>query len=243
MPPATGSPSATAAETAAATEADAAGGAGITFSPRRNSHDARGSSNIPSPLENSSHSDSNRASFWHARTRSARSCSTVSYAGSDVPLNQSFRHMSHQRRPSVVQYQSISRPLALTPPQQSPTSILQLQLPVPPLPMSARPNPDNSDSVNINRCSSHSMFDEYLQQEKQPRDVSSLSTLAASASSSVLPHMFSSGAAAGASDDSDGPLLDGLSPPRLSVSGSRHIVYERRSSSLHHLATIGRAIG
>ncbi|ERS95130.1 hypothetical protein HMPREF1624_08340 [Sporothrix schenckii ATCC 58251] len=246
MPPATGSPSATAAETAAATEAVAAGGAGIAFPPRRNSHGARGSSNIPSPPENSSsHSDSNRGSFWHARTRSARSCSTVSYAGSDVPLNQSFRHMPHQRRPSVVQYQSISHPLALTPPQQSPTSILQQQVPVPPLPMSARPNPDNSDSVNIDRRSSHSMFDEYLQQEKQPRDVSSLSTLAASASSSVLPHMFTSGAAAaaGASDDSDGPLLDGLSPPRLSVSDSRHIVYERRSSGLHHLTTIGRAIG
>ncbi|KAL1890165.1 hypothetical protein Sste5346_008458 [Sporothrix stenoceras] len=245
MPPATGSPSAT----AAATAASATGGAGIIFPPRRNSHSASGSSNIPSPSGNSSTaSNSNSAAYWHARTRSARSCSTVSYAGSEVPLNQSFGQMSHQRRPSVVQYQSMYRPQALTPPQQSPTSILHKQLPVPPLPVSTRPSLNNGGSENISRHSSHSMYHEYLHQEKQPREASSSSTLASASSassSSVPPRVFSGGGteAAGASDDSDGPLLGGLSPPRPHMADSPPIVHERRSSSLQHLGTIGRAIG
>lgn len=245
MPPATGSPSATAEATAAA----ATGGAGLIFSPRWNSHSASGSSHLPSPpgnISSNSNSNSNSAAYWHARTRSARSCSTVSYAGSEAPLNQSFGQMSHQRRPSVVQYQPMYRPQVLTPPQQSPTSILHMQLPVPPLPVSTRPSSNNGGSENIRRRSSHSMYHEYLHQGKQPREASSSSTLASSeASSSIPPQMFSSGAtaAAGASDDSDGPLLGGLSPPRARLPDSPPAVHERRSSSLVHLETIGRAIG
>ncbi|CAK7213925.1 hypothetical protein SBRCBS47491_001971 [Sporothrix bragantina] len=246
MPPATGSPSVTAAATAAATT----GSAGAYFVPRRNSHSANGSNPFPlpsgkPPSANSSGDRSNDtiAALWHARTRSARSCSTVSYAGSEVALNKSFGQPPYQRRPSVVHYQPMVQPQATMPSQQLPTSVIDQHLPAPPLPVSTRSRRGNDSSEDLSRRSSHSMYHEYLHNEKQPREASSSSTFASSSSSlSIQPQMGTAVVAAGSSDNSDGPLLGGLSPPRPRIPDSPHDVHGR-SSSHGHSETIGRAIG
>ncbi|CAK7233506.1 hypothetical protein SCUCBS95973_008617 [Sporothrix curviconia] len=250
MPPALGSPSATAA---AATASVAAGGAGAYVVPRRSSHSVSGSSHFSSPAGipigiNSSGDESNSAGadLWHARTRSARSCSKISYAGSEVALNRSFGQLPPQRRLSTMQYQPMVQPLVSMPPmlpQQSPMSAFHQQLPAPPLPVSLRPRLGSNGNENASRRSRRGIYHEYLHHGKQPQEVSSSSTLASlSSSSSALPQMGTAIAAAESSDDSDGPLLGGRLPQRPRMPERPRAIHER-SSSLERLERIGRAIG
>ncbi|CAK7224819.1 hypothetical protein SEUCBS140593_005693, partial [Sporothrix eucalyptigena] len=170
MPPAVGSPSVTTAATAAATT----GGTGAIFSSRRNSH------------SNSDRSNRNTA-YWGTRTRSRRSCSTVSYASSEVTLNKSFGPPYQQRQPSVAQHQTAFLPRNLRPRKQSPKSVLYLQPPVSPsLPFSTGPVRSSDATGNPDRPSIHSMYHEYLHQEKQPRKAPPKSTPASLSSTATL---------------------------------------------------------
>ncbi|EPE09184.1 hypothetical protein F503_06960 [Ophiostoma piceae UAMH 11346] len=219
------------------------------YAPRRKSNSLSGNGSHPS-LVSSPSANSNSAAYWHTRTRSARSASTVSgrsRAGSDAGLTQPVG-TSHQRRPSQAQKQYFGRSRPLTPPKPSPVSAsgshasLHKSLPAPPPPVSARASHSrqasqsrvSSDYNLTSRRSNSSIYRDYMNLEQHPRNVT-MSPISSNASTS--------GGVVSATDDSDGPLLGGLTPPRTHVQDTPRAVHGRHMSSLEHAQSIGRAIG
>lgn len=231
------------------------------YTARRKSNSLSGNGSHPS-LVSSPSVTSNSAAYWQARTRSHRSSSNVSgrsYAGSDAGLTQQVG-MSHQRRPSQAQMQYFGRSRPLTPPKPSPVSAvgshaslaspasLHKSLPAPPPPVSSRGfgSASHSRQASQSRMSSDynltsnrsngSIYRDYMNLEQHPRTIT-MSPISSNASTSGAVMSVST------TDDSDGPLLGGLTPPRPPVQDTSRVMHARRMSSLEHAQSIGRAIG
>lgn len=227
---------ATVAAAAPGTASGISGAIGPVFSPRRNSHtqgDVGDTGPQPS-LPPTPRPNRNSAAFRQSRTRSARSSSIMSgrsfsYAASDLALNQSFSQPMPPRRQSLAQrdhlehierLQHPQHPQPVTPPQNSAAAAaLRQNMPVPPPPVFPRANASSSQSARA-------------LSGQRSGSASSIS----SSSSTFPPRM-----GAVAADDSDDPLLGGLSPPRPRMPDSPPAAHSQ-SQSLGHLEGTGRAV-